>query len=385
MIFSLEALDADHGDALVLHYGPNSAPRRVVVDGGPAGVYRRRLRRRLQQMQRAVSLGSPLPVELLMVSHIDDDHIRGVLDMADDLLRQRSRPSGSLLDVRRVWHNSFDDIVGNRMRATVDGLSAAVVRPVPRNAPPRFGMTRAGTRIAASVRQGRTLRDQARRLGWTLNAGFRGPVVRPDGRGRRIALPGGLSLQVLGPSQRRLDDLRNEWDARIRRMGRASAAARMRVAAAYVDGSVANLASIVVIARLGRQDMLLTGDARGDDILEGLREARLLRRGRFHVNVLKVPHHGSDRNVETDFFRAVTARHYVFSGDGTHGNPEPATLQMLMEARGSSRYTMHFTHRERRIERFFRRERTRRHRFDVVYRTARAASLRVDLQAPVSF
>lgn len=385
MIFSLEALDADHGDALILHYGPDRAPHRIVIDGGPAGVYRRRLRRPLEQMQAAQSPGAPLPVDLLMVSHIDDDHIRGVLDLTDDLLCQRSQRSGLLLDVQRVWHNSFDDIVGNRTRATFDGLSSAVARPAPRAAPPRFGMTHAGTRVASSVRQGRALRDRARRLGWNLNAGFGGLVVRPERRGRRIPLPGGLSLQILGPSQRRIDELRTEWDARVRRMRRASAAARMRVAAAYVDRSVANLASIVAVARVGRRDMLLTGDARGDDILEGLREARLLRRGRFHVDVLKIPHHGSDRNVETGFFRAVTARHYVFSGDGTHGNPELATLQMVMEARGRARYTVHFTHREARIERFFRRERHRQDRFDVVYRNARAPSLRVDLAAQPPF
>ena len=45
--------------------------------------------------------------------------------------------------------------------------------------------------------------------------------------------------------------------------------------------------------------MLLTGDARGDDVLAGLREAGLLRRSPLHVDVLKLPHHGSDRNVET--------------------------------------------------------------------------------------
>ena len=86
--------------------------------------------------------------------------------------------------------------------------------------------------------------------------------------------------------------------------------------AAYLDSSVYNLSSIVVLARAKRKTMLLTGDARGDDVLAGLREAGLLRRSPLHVDVLKLPHHGSDRNVETDFFRKIVADHYVVSADG---------------------------------------------------------------------
>jgi hypothetical protein len=32
--------------------------------------------------------------------------------------------------------------------------------------------------------------------------------------------------------------------------------------------------------------------------------------------------------------------HYVFSGDGEHGNPERETLEMLLEARGDVDYTI---------------------------------------------
>ena len=92
--------------------------------------------------------------------------------------------------------------------------------------------------------------------------------------------------------------------------------------------------------------MLLTGDARGDKILEGMELAGLLERnGKKHVDLLKVPHHGSDNNMEPIFFERVPADHYVFSGDGEHGNPERATLQMLLDARGADAgYTIHLTY-----------------------------------------
>jgi len=93
---------------------------------------------------------------------------------------------------------------------------------------------------------------------------------------------------------------------------------------------------------------LLTGDARGDKVLEGLELNGLLKadgKSTMHVDIFKVPHHGSDRNADPILFRRVTADHYVFSGDGEHGNPERETLQMLLDERGEDDdFTIHLTY-----------------------------------------
>ena len=50
------------------------------------------------------------------------------------------------------------------------------------------------------------------------------------------------------------------------------------------------------------------------------------------MDVLKVPHHGSDRNVNREFFERVRAKTYVISADGKHGNPDGPTLQWIYKA-----------------------------------------------------
>jgi len=50
MLFTLEALQAKHGDSLLLHYGKPKAPKLIVIDGGPAGVYKASLRPRLAEL-----------------------------------------------------------------------------------------------------------------------------------------------------------------------------------------------------------------------------------------------------------------------------------------------------------------------------------------------
>ena len=69
-VFTLEALQAAHGDALLLHYGTLDNPRLIVIDGGPAGVYKASLDPRLKAIHAARG-GAVLEIRMLMVSHID--------------------------------------------------------------------------------------------------------------------------------------------------------------------------------------------------------------------------------------------------------------------------------------------------------------------------
>jgi hypothetical protein len=100
-----------------------------------------------------------------------------------------------------------------------------------------------------------------------------------------------------------------------------------------------------VLAEADGKRILLTGDGRGDHTLEGLEKAGLLDGdGKLHVDILKMPHHGSDRNVDQDYFEKIHADHYVISADGKHHNPDVATLRMISQARPDDDFTLHLTY-----------------------------------------
>jgi hypothetical protein len=379
MIFTLEALEAKHGDALLLHYGDSTLSGLIAIDGGPAGVYRASLKPRLDALRTARGGNTPLPIRLLMVSHIDDDHIRGVLDLTRSLVEMRKEHRVPPWQIVTLWHNSFDDVVGNA--APLSAALEAAVRPVATGGatPPQLPLHRDSALVVASVQQGRTLRDDARALGLNVNSPWGTLVCVSADRTGPVDLGGGLTFTVLGPSRAQIDELHKGWDQTLEKMKGKPRAEAQALAAAFVDESVYNLSSIVVMATAGTRRMLLTGDARGDFILNGLEAAGLLENGTVHVELLKVPHHGSDRNVTTDFFRRVTADHYVISGDGRHGNPEVGMLRMLAEARGQDEYHVYLTNREDRLERFFEADRPRGRRYEVTYRADTARSVSVAL------
>jgi hypothetical protein len=373
LIFTLETLQADQGDSLILHYGPADNPLVAVIDGGPSGVYKRALRPRLDELRASRDPDAALQLQLVMVSHIDDDHIRGVLDLVQQLEREREDGHDASFEVLALWHNSFEDVVGGNGPA---GVPAEVSALATGSAASSAGLSEPARLVVASIAQGRRLRDTAAALALEVNRPFDGTVIAP----RTVDWGDGLELTVVGPDGERLEDLQRDWERNVRKKPPSEA-----TVAAYLDRSVFNLSSIVVLATVKKKRMLLTGDARGDDVLAGLRKAGLLDRAPLHVDVLKLPHHGSDRNVETDFFRQVVADHYVVSGDGTDDNPEMATFEMISDAREDDDFVLHLTHDEgnnnlgKRLAKFKAKERKSGRRYEIRSPTGAERSLKIDL------
>lgn len=350
MRFSLDVRRARKGDCLLLHHGTRSEPSLVLIDGGPANVYKPHLRPRLQAIKAARGIGSgePLPIDVMMVSHVDDDHIRGILDFTRELKEAGGVPFAR---VSSLWHNSFDEIIGNtpsELTGAVTAqfgpaaLSEGLSEDATVDADEDEEVIVSSLKVLASVEQGHQLRRDAERLSIEGNVEFDGKLI--------IAQPApiegsdDLSIYVAGPlvpELKKLQAKHDQWLKDLKKKGLTPAEAL----SAFVDKSVTNLSSLVLLVVCGGKSILLTGDARGDKIIEGLESiGRLMPGQTLHVDILKVPHHGSSNNLTTGFFERITADHYVFSGNGEHGNPEREALEMLLQARGADSFQMHLTY-----------------------------------------
>lgn len=346
MFFSLDVLRAHKGDCLMLHYGAKNDAHLMLIDGGPGDTYVPQLKPRLEAVHaaRKIEESEPLPVDVVMVSHIDDDHINGILQLTKE---QRSNTPDLRLDVTSLWYNSFDDLLGTKPgQLTAGTVTASILAGVD---PAGFADLDAEDEdehqtieVLSSVPQGRTLRDDAKALKWKPNDKFKGLLIMAAAAAKPVTMDG-LTVTVIGPMQKELQDLQDEHDKWVKANQDKIKDAPEAMLAAFVDASVPNLSSIVVLVECADKKILLTGDARGDKIMAGL--DLVGKPGPLHVDILKVPHHGSSNNMETSFFARITADHYVFSGDGKHGNPERETLEMLLDARGDDEdYTIHLTY-----------------------------------------
>ena len=318
-MLTFQFLPAKHGDCFLVRWGK---PERVMlVDGGPDQIFEKVLRPHL--MLLPTQPGKVPTVDVLCLSHVDEDHVIGVMLLLKELARAKRDQLPLPINVRRVWFNSVDDLVDK----VQPGLATSV-RALAKSAP-------ANSATGASYAQGGDVRSSVAALSLAGNPPFGGSLVA----GATCKLDD-LDVTVVGPTKQGLANLAKKWQAAVKTNN------AQAVTASYKDYSVPNLSSIALhIRHLGRT-ALLTGDARGDHLIEGLEATKLLVTGaNMKVDVFKLPHHGSNQNSPPSLFDRVRADHYVISADGIkHKHPSPETLNWLVESRTKDEiYTIHLT------------------------------------------
>jgi beta-lactamase superfamily II metal-dependent hydrolase len=342
---TLEALNALAGDCLLLRYPGSDGKERVwIIDGGPKrdtkkgiSVWNDVLLPRLKELHPEPRM----PVALGMVSHIDDDHINGIQKLTAKII-DASPASTAEVKFARFWFNSFDQLVGASAASTdsvastaaLQGLVGAIKIP---------GVDEHVTMIMQSVSQGNALASDLRSLGLDGNAPVNGFVSAKKGQ-KKIRIDGAL-VTILGPLQSRLDALRKEWAKALKKPTKAQQQAALQslfLPGSKTDKSIPNLSSIVVLVEVGGHKLLLTGDAHGGDVVKAWKELGLGNKP-VEIDLVKMPHHGSIRNVTKEFVDFFVADHYVFSADGKHDNPDAPAVEAVVATHGKRPITMHFT------------------------------------------
>ncbi|HEY0139839.1 MAG TPA: hypothetical protein VGF48_03025 [Thermoanaerobaculia bacterium] len=360
MLFTLEALPAEEGDCLLLHWGTRDEPHVALIDGGPGLVYNNHLRPRLEEIVANLEV-EQLVLELVMVSHMDSDHLVGIKKLFAQLKKEvqgKVPAEERIIRAERLWLNVFNDVLDDAIDAYYKtlpkGLQASVDGRPPEEMVEQFREQFAEedekkaefnaqsiAAVLAGHGEGRTLRDdqqflaeaqETRRINSPFSKGGKATLITLERTPKPVSIEG-LEFTITGPMQAEIEALQKEFDKYIAEKGLTAEA----VLAAYSDPSVKNLSSIVCLAEFGGKTILLTGDARGDLMLTGLEKRGLMEvGGKMKVDIFKVPHHGSDNNAEPELFERIVADTYVLSGDGQHGNPEREVLQWIVDARGKN-------------------------------------------------
>ncbi|MEA2328221.1 MAG: hypothetical protein QOE68_3180, partial [Thermoanaerobaculia bacterium] len=163
MTVKFEALRAQYGDSLMLHYGPDDDRQLVLIDGGPAGVWKDALKPRLDQLreERGLDANTALEIALMMVSHLDADHITGILELMRPLAENPNDPA--LYNVKKAWVNTFDDLTGEKPAGGASFGAADIANLPASPLGAALANTKSGIELA-SVGQGRELRNMINAL-----------------------------------------------------------------------------------------------------------------------------------------------------------------------------------------------------------------------------
>lgn len=322
-MLKLEMLAAGHGDCLWIEYGDPANPRRVLIDGGTKSTYARALRPKLRALtpeQRRF--------ELMVVTHIDADHIAGSLELLSDETAD--------FHPREIWFNGF--------------------RHLPNEAPKMLGP------IQGELLTTRILASKAR---WNGAFGEAAAVVPPTGPLPRVELEGGLVLTLLSPTPDRLANLKPQWEDTVRKAGldperpeaESPAAAQglqllgggppdveaLLQSPFHEDTAAPNGSSIALLAEFEGRRLLLAADAHPSVLKASL--DRLATGGKTTLDAAKLSHHGSKANTSPALLRGLDCPVYLFSTNGAYfKHPDREAVARVIKL-GGGKPALHFNYR----------------------------------------
>ena len=326
-VFRIKSLPALNGDCIWIEYGEENTVSRVLIDGGPLGAYAV-LRAEIEQLpleQRTF--------ELLVVTHIDADHIDGIVKL------MRHPELG--VKFQEVWFNGWPQL------ATLPTLAPA---------------TEGAADEGRGPVSGSYLDHLLIRGGEACNVRFRkrAVCVADDGALPRVRLAGGLELTLLSPTVEKLRDLRTTWRQAFTKLGREPGDAdfvqskldkdkRFRgdegaapavpvgldeaaALAQDLDDAVANGSSIAFVAEYAGQRCALLGDAHAPLIEKSFRRMASARdEPKLRLAAVKLSHHGSKGNTTPGLMRAIDCRSYLVSTDGSiFHHPDDQAIQCVV-------------------------------------------------------
>jgi len=314
-MLTLRVVQAHFGDCLLLVHG--NQDKYMLVDGGPANTF-------APHLQAVLSNIKPNRLDVVCLSHVDTDHTTGLQDLLAELRDATDDNDPLLVSIGDFWINEFGTTIDadNKKRDVQLANILQAVTPA--------GSMHLASDALSGIKHGHGLVLLAKQLGITINNHTQG---QPWLSGKINAFQHhDLDITVVGPTEKNLARLRREWDDWIEDQEERIKNGDLN-AAIKADTSMPNLSSIQLLVKCNNKTLLLTGDGRGDHLISALEEADLLDdEGDFEVDVLKLPHHGSARNVTADFFERVRAKTYVISANGRDDNPDTATLSWMVAA-----------------------------------------------------
>ncbi len=372
----LKIFQSDKGDCLLLEADSGEL---MLCDGGMGPSMRNHVRDELHALRE-----DERELEFIYVSHIDNDHINGVLQLLEDEAMWRvfdhHQDKGEAVKkpgvprppvIKGILHNGFRELITTNEKPiesliaakSIENLLSVMVPSLFGTAVPDLvNAAEEMQSIAAGVPEGIKVSKliSAKALNIPLNKppGVTGPsrLLYAGQPGERFDL-GSMSFTLIGPTKDELEDLRDGWNNWLRtnkeRLKEIKAEMKKRVDA-FSTGSLTNspfdlrdwegipdykgvtapnIASLMFMVEENGKRLLLTGDGQQDFILGGLERTGFLDEGYLHLDVLKVQHHGSENNMDINFAKKVSADHYVFCGNGEHENPDLRVLDIIYNSR----------------------------------------------------
>lgn len=322
----LELFPALGGDCILISF--EEIDYRILIDGG----YRETFSNALASALKALKTRGK-GIDLLVVTHVDNDHIMGIIGLFQALKIQEIE-----IEIREIWYNGYRHLFTDSKQAASPVLEKSL-RDEIRKIDFDDREAQQGKEIGYS--QGETL---ARLLAyawknvWNKKFGGKAACCQKESVSVEL-LSKQLSVTLLNPSCLELQALESQWNAFRRKkclpLKNGDSVVYEHCFERFLtnaDSSVTNQSSITFmltyVASVKTYQLLFLGDASAERCLERLGDWKNIK-----FDCIKLPHHGSKNNITENTLSQLQAEYLLFSTDGRKfGHPDWEVVEAAIHA-----------------------------------------------------
>lgn len=303
MGIEFEFFEAGCGDSILVSTDEGNGTN-ILIDGGMSTTYQDEICYRLDGLDK---------LDLVVVTHIDNDHICGIMELLNDTY---NRPK-----IKKFWFNmASEKMMFNSSNHSEIGQGQ-------------------GTLFTHFISQ------------------FQIPFVNniyldENAQDNNLFFVGSdIKLTLLSPSKKSLEKLRDKWNmnevlrdcnGRQVEIGATNRPIDRRELATLNDikfgleTSLTNKTSIAFILHYKDKKFLLLGDADIKTINIQLKELGYAKNNKLCVEFVKLSHHGSKKNINNEFLELIETDTFMTLTDGTHPNnskykhPDKETYSLIL-------------------------------------------------------
>ncbi len=356
---SVTMFPAKNGDCFLISIG-ESSKKHILIDSGYTQTYNLHLKKVLCSLAEN---GEQL--SLFVITHVDQDHLLGAITFLSDNNTNR------FIDITEIWYNSYRHLQFSKEKTKQIGRfeRKALEEEVALGSSFISGAEENLSDSDISVKQGSTLASLIYEGGYNWNKSFNGKAVSININ--TFVQIEGIKIWLLSPDEEKLQNLSNEWLSQLHShkfnfklsdeeifddafefyMLRKVEMAPDDVDISLCDGagldidqfinkeqnavdaSTQNGSSIALFIEQDDKKLLFLGDAHPDIILSSLRGIKAQGVNTDHFDLVKLPHHGSAKNITPELAALLNADRYLISTNGDiHQHPDFEAMARIILA-----------------------------------------------------
>lgn len=313
MAINIKFLQGYNGDCILISFkNTTNSIKNILIDGGTGNTYAKRLKAGELKKEVLSLIEKNQVIDLLVITHIDDDHIGGVLKMFEDKKLDKSI-------IKKVWFNSGKSIA-KHFNSEGEFEERDIELSIYNNRD-------------ASVRQGVNLDVFLSNLGcWDYRLIKKGLIEEIDN----------CKITVLSPNTNGLRNLHSKWETeKPESLETSSKETDYNLSIRELienedlfeeDKSVPNGSSIAFLMEIEDKKLLMLGDAHPSVVAETLQEIGYSADKKLKLDLLKVSHHASKKNTNMELLELIDCDSYVtLTNSLKHGLPDKITFARIIK------------------------------------------------------